>query len=139
MMDIPRKPNEGIKALFKTCTIMSMLFVFIFGVSDKLAYEFFRLYIISGKTNNILIVWKHIELTHFIQFFLYMWVVLFIPNVIPSFMLRYFLWLDKSIPWNYIRFLDYCTERLLLQRVGGRYRFIHRLLQEHFAAMPLER
>lgn len=34
-------------------------------------------------------------------------------------------------PWNYARFLDYCTEQLLLQRVGGGYRFIHRLLQEH--------
>ncbi|MEP0999102.1 hypothetical protein NC974_13580 [Leptolyngbya sp. SLC-A1] len=43
------------------------------------------------------------------------------------------------IPWNYARFLNYCTERLLLQRVGGRYRFIHRLVQEHFAAMSLER
>jgi GTPase SAR1 family protein len=39
-------------------------------------------------------------------------------------------------PWNYERFLDYCTERLLIQRVGGRYRFIHRRLQEHFAGMP---
>ena len=41
-------------------------------------------------------------------------------------------------PWNYARFLNYCTERSLLQRVGGRYRFIHRLLQEHFAAMPFK-
>ena len=44
----------------------------------------------------------------------------------------------KVAPWKYARFLDHCTERLLLQRVGGRYRFIHRLVQEHFAAMPLE-
>jgi hypothetical protein len=34
---------------------------------------------------------------------------------------------------NYARFLDYCTERLFLQRVGGRYRFIHKMLQDHFA------
>jgi hypothetical protein len=53
--------------------------------------------------------------------------------------LRITLSFSQSIPWNYARFLDYCTERLLLQRVGGRYRFIHRLLQEHFAAMPLEK
>ncbi|NJL48850.1 MAG: hypothetical protein HC929_16990 [Leptolyngbyaceae cyanobacterium SM2_5_2] len=46
---------------------------------------------------------------------------------------------NSSIPWNYARFLNHCTERLLLQRVGGRYRFIHRLIQERFAAMPLER
>lgn len=42
-------------------------------------------------------------------------------------------------PWDYALFLDHCTERRLLQRVGGRYRFIHRLVQEHFAAMPLDR
>ncbi|MGD1862712.1 MAG: hypothetical protein ACFB0E_22420, partial [Leptolyngbyaceae cyanobacterium] len=40
-------------------------------------------------------------------------------------------------PWNYARFLNHCSDRLLLQRVGGRYRFIHKLVQEHFAAMPL--
>jgi hypothetical protein len=38
-------------------------------------------------------------------------------------------------PWNYVRFLDYCTDRILLRKVGGGYIFIHRLLQEHFAAM----
>jgi hypothetical protein len=52
--------------------------------------------------------------------------------------IRLILYLNGYIPWNYARFLDYCTERLFLQRVGGRYRFIHKLLQEHFAAMPLE-
>jgi len=55
------------------------------------------------------------------------------------FSLRLILYRNGSIPWNYARFLDYCTKRLFLQRVGGRYRFIHRLLQEHFAAIPLEK
>ncbi|MFZ9739172.1 MAG: hypothetical protein ACO3EZ_14295 [Prochlorotrichaceae cyanobacterium] len=32
-----------------------------------------------------------------------------------------------------------CTELTLLQRVGGRYRFIHKLLQDHFAALTCER
>jgi hypothetical protein len=52
--------------------------------------------------------------------------------------LRILLFQECFIPWNYARFLNHCTDRLLLQRVGGRYRFIHRLVQEHFAAMPLE-
>ena len=52
--------------------------------------------------------------------------------------LRVVLFVFGCIPWNYTRFLNYCTERLLLQRVGGRYRFIHKLVQEHFAAMPLK-
>jgi hypothetical protein len=54
---------------------------------------------------------------------------------IQHFILRTILFCNGIIPWNYTGFLNYCTERLFLQRVGGRYRFIHRLLQEHFAEM----
>lgn len=49
--------------------------------------------------------------------------------------LRLTLYKNGSIPWNYARFLNYCTERCFLQRVGGRYRFIHKLLQDYFAEM----
>lgn len=47
--------------------------------------------------------------------------------------LRLVLWLQGRIPWNYARFLDYAAERIFLQKVGGGYIFIHRLLLEHFA------
>lgn len=43
------------------------------------------------------------------------------------------------MPWNYARFLDYAVDRILLQKVGGGYIFIHRLLMEHFAAMQPEK
>ena len=52
--------------------------------------------------------------------------------------LRFVLARSGKIPYLYTTFLNYCTERLLLQRVGGRFRFLHRTLKEHFAAMPLE-
>jgi hypothetical protein len=39
------------------------------------------------------------------------------------------------MPWHYVRFLDEATERILLQRVGGGYRFIHPLFQEYFASL----
>jgi hypothetical protein len=42
------------------------------------------------------------------------------------------------MPWNYARFLDHCCDRIFLQKVGGGYIFIHRLLMEHFAAMQFE-
>ncbi|NER26848.1 MAG: NACHT domain-containing protein [Symploca sp. SIO1C4] len=51
--------------------------------------------------------------------------------------LRLILYFNKYIPWNYARFLDYATERIFLQKVGGGYIFIHRLLLEHFASMSL--
>ena len=47
--------------------------------------------------------------------------------------LRFVLWQSGIAPWNLAQFLNYCTERRLLQRVGGRYRFIHRELLNHFA------
>lgn len=58
---------------------------------------------------------------------------------LQHFILRLILYFNGYIPWNYARFLDYCTERLFLQRVGGRYRFIHKLLQDHFAKMEFRR
>ncbi len=49
--------------------------------------------------------------------------------------LRSILTFADKTPWNYARFLNYCAERRLLQRIGGRYRFIHRELLDHFAEM----
>ena len=51
------------------------------------------------------------------------------------FILRLILYSSGSIPWNYARFLNYATELIFLQKVGGGYIFIHRLLLEHFAKM----
>lgn len=53
--------------------------------------------------------------------------------------LRTILYCRGAIPWNYARFLDYATERCFLQKVGGGYIFVHRLLLEHFAALKPER
>lgn len=58
---------------------------------------------------------------------------------VQHFTLRLVLYHSEYIPWNYARFLDYCTERLFLQRVGGRYRFIHKMLQDYFAQMEFKR
>jgi predicted lipid-binding transport protein (Tim44 family) len=57
---------------------------------------------------------------------------------IRHFKLRLTLYSNKLAPWNYAHFLDYATERLFLQKVGGGYIFVHRMLLEHFAEMPLE-
>jgi hypothetical protein len=59
-------------------------------------------------------------------------------SFIRHFALRLVLWLNGYAPPRYDLLLDYCTERLLLQRIGGRYRFMHRTLQEYFAKMELD-
>jgi NACHT domain len=60
-------------------------------------------------------------------------------DIIQHLSLRFILYCNGYIPWNYARFLKYCTERMFLQRVGGRYRFIHKLLQDHFAQIEFKR
>lgn len=55
--------------------------------------------------------------------------------IIQHISLRFVLFLRKKTPWNYSEFLDYAVERIFMQKVGGGYMFIHRLLLEHFAEM----
>jgi len=56
-----------------------------------------------------------------------------IPGI-ERFILHLVLWSKGYIPWDYRRFLDAATDRLLLQKTGDRrYRFIHDLLQKHFS------
>lgn len=52
---------------------------------------------------------------------------------IQHFNLRLILHRKGCIPWNYARFLDYASDRLLMKKVGGGYIFYHRMLMEHFA------
>ncbi|MBK1987896.1 hypothetical protein A0J48_010150 [Sphaerospermopsis aphanizomenoides BCCUSP55] len=47
--------------------------------------------------------------------------------------LRFVAYISKCTPWNYAAFLDYATEIIFLQKVGGGYIFIHRSLRDHFA------
>ncbi|MBI1876880.1 MAG: hypothetical protein HYR94_01355, partial [Chloroflexi bacterium] len=56
-------------------------------------------------------------------------------DVIQHYTLRLMLRLQGHTPHHYARFLDYAAGRIFLQKVGGGYIFIHRLLLEHFAAM----
>jgi hypothetical protein len=45
---------------------------------------------------------------------------------------------DGLIPSDLVGFLEYADSRILVQRVGGGYLFIHRLLQDHFAMLPMK-
>lgn len=59
-------------------------------------------------------------------------------GLIPSiqhFVLRIVLTGSGCIPWNYAQFLEHAVNHRLIQRTGGRYRFIHGLFREHFAQM----
>jgi hypothetical protein len=48
---------------------------------------------------------------------------------------RLFLTQSRALPRRAVLFLEEETGCILLQRVGGGYRFIHPLMQEHFASL----
>ena len=52
--------------------------------------------------------------------------------------MRCWLALNGYLPWNYVKFLDYAADRILLRKVGGGYMFIHRMMLEWFAARYVE-
>jgi len=54
---------------------------------------------------------------------------------IQHLVLRLILFITWRIPLNYAKFLDWASDKLFLQKVGGGYIFIHRSLMEHFAEM----
>jgi DNA polymerase III delta prime subunit len=54
------------------------------------------------------------------------------------FVLRLWLVHNGSAPWNYVKFLDFAAERILLRKVGGGYVFLHRMLMDYFAARYAE-
>ena len=54
-------------------------------------------------------------------------------DALQHFVLRYLLLRSGCIPRSYRRFLDYTTQLVFLQKVGGGYMFIHRMLLEYFA------
>jgi hypothetical protein len=55
---------------------------------------------------------------------------------LQHYLLRYLLWRSRAMPWHYVRFLEEASERILLQKVGGGYRFIHPLFLDYFASQP---
>jgi hypothetical protein len=56
-------------------------------------------------------------------------------DIIQHYTLRVILWYRGQTPFIYSRFLNHAAERIFLQKVGGGYIFIHRLLLEHFAGL----
>ncbi len=54
---------------------------------------------------------------------------------VKHFLLRFFLSLRGDLPWDLVPFLDEAAGRLLLQKLGGSYIFVHRLLLDYFAAL----
>jgi len=119
-------PNEGILKSILNSLIYSFLGIIVTFVFGGLPI------FISGDGINKNSIQAAMLLSGFIGNFIFL---LSSGYYIQHFISRLVLYLNKLMPWNYASFLDWASERLFLQKVGGAYIFIHRMLQEHFANM----
>jgi GTPase SAR1 family protein len=118
-------PNQGIwqsaiNAIFVSAGTFFFTFLIIFGFQIRLKYKINGLVLIDSLSLEV-------------AFGILIGILTCGIPAIKHFILRVILWSSGSIPWNYAKFLNYCTDRLFLQRVGGSYRFMHDLLRQHFA------
>jgi DNA polymerase III delta prime subunit len=136
-IEIGINPNQGIWKYLTNAVFLGLIFGLSVGLTFQLLNEmlFRMIYGLSTKPIFLLIL----GLINVPMIGLIGMVNFGGRTCFQHFTLRLILYFNGYIPWNYARFLDYCTERLFLQRVGGRYRFMHKLLQDHFAKMEFKR
>jgi eukaryotic-like serine/threonine-protein kinase len=128
ILAIKAVPNLGIKMSIRNAVIGSGFGLLVFGVfgvlmtalsfSDAFTFEW------DGSNPFLLLVFG------LFGFFWYGG-----QDVIQHYILRFILYWKGHAPFRYADFLDYAARLVFLQKVGGGYIFIHRLLLEHFAAM----
>ena len=114
--------NQGIENLIQNLNLIILIFVpthtlLACIVRNSVSYAFISANILISSCMALLlwIIWGGGE------------------AYINHFLVRFCLHVTRSVPWNYARFLNYATERLLLQRTGGSYRFMHDLFRQSFA------
>lgn len=135
IVDTKTLPNQGIKLSIKNSIIGGLIIGLMTGVFVGLIAELIRLPI--AELFGVMITGLNVGLRA--ALFLGLLAALWYGglDVIQHYTLRVLLYWEKYTPRNYTRFLDYASSLIFLQKVGGGYIFIHRLLLEHFADMPL--
>ncbi|MEM7555719.1 MAG: protein kinase [Cyanobacteria bacterium P01_A01_bin.84] len=108
-------PNEGMWQSAKNATVFGLISSLLLGVAALIISLEVRVWALYGLAFGIAAGGGEACVKHLV--------------------VRTLLFQNGNIPWNYSRFLNYATERIFLQKVGGGYIFVHRLLLEHFAQM----
>ena len=130
-------PNQGIVNSLKNM-LWTTFFVYPFGVISVMVVSLIRLLEEGVEKNYVgthlinLILPDSLKVGWFVAL-LFGFFIGGGVTCVQHLCLRFILWKIGTIPWNFARFLNYCVERRLLLRVGGRYRFLHRELLDHFA------
>ena len=123
-------PNQGIRQSGANVAIFAALGTLVIGIPYGLLN--FLLSVAATRVPPSATDWLHLAIAPGVMFGV---LAGFVPGAacIQHFVLRLVLWASGVLPLRFVRFLNAVTRRRLMQRVGGRYRFIHVLLRDHLA------
>jgi hypothetical protein len=144
ILDIKAIPNLGIKLSMRNAVLVGGLGLLVFGLMFGLTFWMTVGLISSGLFGGLPApsAQPMFGLTSGLIVGLIFGVIAFFwyggQDVIQHYILRSILYWKGYAPLRYANFLDHATRLVFLQKVGGGYIFIHRLLLEHFAAMRID-
>ncbi|CAN1210833.1 hypothetical protein TUMEXPCC7403_11585 [Tumidithrix helvetica PCC 7403] len=136
-ISVTTTPNEGMLKPFKRGLILVLIITILYVLSNYIVPA------IEADQEITVTVFSTLALVLVAVFV--SGVVLFVAQFVGGaiwtkhFILRVLLFFSGKIPWNYAKFLNYATDAILLQKIGGGYVFVHRLLLEHFSEIHHER
>jgi hypothetical protein len=124
------KPNQGIRSSARNALVTGLLLGLVFGAMVSLGYlvlerEPWSTYLYQAVRDYGIPFGALLGALVAVRYGAH--------DFSKHFCLRLVLWRSRRAPLDYVRFLEYAVERILLRRAGGGYRFIHRLLTEHLA------
>jgi len=141
IIELKIHPNQGIRLSFRNGVYAGLIVWVIIGMLSGLLGNYFGALVeglsggailwpgkgflgsmLSGLAGGLLVA------------FWYGWFV-----ILKHYTLRLILRLRGLIPFAFSQFLEYAVSCIFIQRVGGGYIFIHRLLLEYFAEMGTKR
>jgi len=123
-IQISSQPNEGIRRSQRSMVIGGILYSLVVGFGVGVPLGLFRVF------NASLVYGPGLGLAVGLPVGMLLYGG---AAVIRHYILRILLHRRCGAPWDFAATLDEAVSRTLMTRVGGGYRFYHRLLQEHFA------
>lgn len=133
------EPNQAVRYSIKNSLVLGLILGLVLGpIFGMLVGLYAWLKHMPIDTMTVLVFAMSSGLGFSLWFSLWFSLGFGLFTVFPHFSLRFVIYRSGSGPWNYARFLDHAAKHRFIQRVGGRYRFMHDLLRKYFAGMTSE-
>ncbi|MEK6280412.1 MAG: NACHT domain-containing protein [Acidobacteriota bacterium] len=140
LIDNTVRPNEGIHRSLRTA-VRTPVFGFLLGavLGGALGLLSGLLVVVAFDKSAIIILVAGLVGAYMgtvLAMFLSLFVIMPLLGgraALQHYFLRLLLWQSGNFPLNITDFLDWTTNRIITQRVGGGWQFVHRTLQERFA------